>query len=189
MGMLVTTRPLSMPNIRPYETIVKEYEKRFAKGRPRAGVLEKYRHLFPESYKHALSRIGPAEFAPDFIWPSTDDLTQENEHREAPACHLGQSWWLFATSGSGDGWLIGPSNEIAFLDHTKERRAKPIPMGISFEQWFQLADLMAQVESVTSADASLLDARFRLVPKFRKILHEQMDALAPGLSKRYPFSL
>jgi hypothetical protein len=146
----------------------------------------------PSEYIRVRQTIGCGEIAADFQWPTSADLEAENRGRPFLRSD-GSTWWLFATTGSGDAWLIrhaaDPKNQIAFLDHDKEAAAQAEPLKISFLQWLVLADLMAQLELATSRDRSLLDATFRLTRVARDAVRSQLDKVSPGLADRYPLNL
>lgn len=131
------------------------------------------------------------EIAPDFRLHPLPLLRAENQHRDCPACGLGRKWWLFATSGSGDGWLLRAGGaEVAFLDHAEESRAKPKSLGVGFEAWLRLAVLMHDVEQFADRNPSVLDPRsYRLVPEFSAEVRARMNELGPSLDVTYPFDL
>ena len=131
------------------------------------------------------------EIASDFCLPPLPSLRAENQHRDCPACGLGRTWWLFATSGSGDGWLLRAGGaEVAFLDHAEESRAKPKSLGIGFEAWLRLAALMHDVDQFTDRDPSVLDPQtYQLVPDFSAEVRARMNELDASLDVTYPFDL
>lgn len=131
------------------------------------------------------------EIAPDFCLPSLGALRLENEHRDCPECELGKVWWLFATAGNGDGWLLRKGGaEVAFLDHSDESGAKPRSLDIAFDDWVRLAVLMHDVERLVALNPNLLDRkRYRLLPDFGAEVRARMSELNPSLGVKFPFDI
>lgn len=124
--------------------------------------------------------IPTTEIAGDFVLLDHLGAAEETWERDAPLANLGQDWWVFACSGSGDAWLLSRDQQqtVAFLDHAAGPDALPQPLGIDAGQWLQLADLMAQLEAAQ-------DQGLELAPQALAL----MEQLAPGLSAHYPYTL
>lgn len=120
------------------------------------------------------------EIAGDFVLLDHLGAAEETWGRDAPLANLGQDWWVFACSGTGDAWLLSRDQQqtVAFLDHAAGPDARPQLLGIDAGQWLQLADLMAQLEAAQ-------DQGLELAPQALAL----MEQLAPGLSAHYPYSL
>ena len=120
------------------------------------------------------------EIAGDFVLLDHLGAAEETWGRDAPLANLGQDWWVFACSGTGDAWLLSRDQQqtVAFLDHAAGPDALPQPLGIDAGQWLQLADLMAQLEAEQ-------DQGLELAPQALAL----MEQLAPGLSAHYPYTL
>lgn len=120
------------------------------------------------------------EIAGDFVLLDHLGAAEETWGRDAPLANLGQDWWVFACSGTGDAWLLSRDQQqtVAFLDHAAGPDALPQLLGIDAGQWLQLADLMAQLEA--AQDQGLEPAPQALA---------LMEQLATGLSAHYPYSL
>lgn len=120
------------------------------------------------------------EIAGDFVLLDHLGAAEETWGRDAPLANLGQDWWVFACSGTGDAWLLSRDQQqtVAFLDHAAGPDALPQLLGIDAGQWLQLADLMAQLEAAQ-------DQGLELAPQALAL----MEQLAPGLSAHYPYSL
>lgn len=127
------------------------------------------------SQDHSLPFI---EIAGDFAFLDSLSAKNETEGRDAPLPGLGKDWWVFATSGTGDAWLISTGNDqrVAFLDHDSGLDATPQTLGINFSQWLQLADIIRQFESADDPDL---------------IAHaeQSIEQVSSGLSLLYPYSL
>ncbi len=126
---------------------------------------------------HGLPRT---EIAGDFVLLDHLEAAEETWGRDAPLANLGQDWWVFACSGTGDAWLLSRDQQqtVAFLDHAAGPDALPRLLGIDAGQWLQLADLMAQLEAAQ-------DQGLALAPQARVL----MAQLAPGLPTCYPYTL
>ncbi|WP_152982566.1 hypothetical protein [Stenotrophomonas humi] len=116
--------------------------------------------------------------AGDFILLDSRGAAAETRGRDAPLARLGTHWWVFATSGTGDAWLMSlvDGSSIAFLDHDAGPDAVPQPMQLDFAQWLQLADLLDQWEQCEPPPA----------PAHIQALLETISA---GLAARYPYAL
>lgn len=190
-------RELPALSIRRYGAIVSELASRkLGAGRTRRGqrrVVQAPPAFVGADYTQALNRVGDAEFAADFRFRTLEQARHENELRDCPKCGLGTKWWAFATSGSGDAWLLSGTRDgrsrVAFLDHDEESSATPRAMGIHLEQWFQLADLIGQVERAEDLDRTLTDSRHRTIPAFAKLLRARMNELSRGLVRKYPYAI
>ncbi|MFL9671343.1 hypothetical protein WIX39_030710 [Variovorax sp. AB1(2024)] len=137
----------------------------------------------PAGFLSLVDEIGGQEIAGDFMLLNLAQLLRETADRDHPLIALGTQWWVFGTSGTGDAWLLGPTehgDQVAFLDHDQGTDALSIEMFLDFNQWLQLADLMAQVEHVEQCASGLANVE--------KITRE-MNRLSEGLSQRYPYSL
>ena len=97
-----------------------------------------------------------------------------------PLAQLGQNWWIFAASGTGDAWLMSLDGQqrIGFLDHDQGAEAVAQPMALNFGQWLQLADLMGQWEAM---DDDLDDEAVAQLSRL-------MEQISHGLSRRYPYA-
>ncbi|NJC44495.1 hypothetical protein [Xanthomonas arboricola] len=127
------------------------------------------------SQDHSLPFI---EIAGDFAFLDSLSAKNETESRDAPLAGLGEDWWVFATSGTGDAWLISTGNDqrVAFLDHDSGLDATPQNLGINFGQWLQLADIIRQFESADD-------------PNLIAHAEQSIEQVSSGLSLLYPYSL
>lgn len=179
------------PTVRRFDVIVRELPRRVRPGKQLETLTKRLRGRVTADYLSVLRRLGRMhEFAVDFRFLGPRDLVPENSLRECPKVGLGEKWWLFATSGAGDGWLLRCSMEaaeVAFLDHNRESKAEPELLGIEFNQWIQLADLMRQVERAEASSEAVLDAQFRLRPAARRLVKGALAAISPSLPTRYPY--
>lgn len=59
------------------------------------------------------------EISGDCVFLNAAQARSETQGRDAPLVKLGQDWWVFAASGTGDAWLMSLDGQqrIAFLDH------------------------------------------------------------------------
>jgi len=178
------------PTVRDFKAIVRELPRNPKPSKQRDALARCLRGRVPGDYLSLLKRLGRNhEFAADFRFLGARDLGPENSLRECPKVGLGVRWWVFATTGTGDGWLVRCSTqsaEIAFLDHDQEFQAEAKPLGIDFKKWVQLADLMRQVERAEDADERLLDASFDLEPFARRKVQSAMATISRSLVDRYP---
>ena len=117
------------------------------------------------------------EISGDCSLLNAQQARSETQGRDVPLVRLGQDWWVFASSGTGDAWLMSLDRQqtIAFLDHDNGPDAQAEAMDIDFGQWLQLADLMQQWEQLDDESLSAT-------------LSDCMEQIAPGLSQRYPYS-
>lgn len=132
----------------------------------------------------------PLRLAADFVFLDRVSVMDENARLPVPTA----GWWVFGRSGSGDLWLLkaraqDQQSEVAFLDHDKESRARVRPLKISLSEWFQLADLIRQVEDAIDRDPSIEGRDHRLKPPLRRQVQSEMERISPGLSKRFPYTL
>jgi hypothetical protein len=137
----------------------------------------------PAGFLSRLDDIGGQEIAGDFMLLDVAQLLRETAGRDHPPIALGTAWWVFATSGTGDAWLLRRTergSQVAFLDHDRGTDALPAEMGIDFDQWLQLADLMAQVELTDHGGSE---------PANVDEISWEMNRLSEGLPQRYPYSL
>jgi hypothetical protein len=137
----------------------------------------------PAGFFSRLDDIGGQEIAGDFMLLNLAQLLRETAGRDHPLIALGTAWWVFATSGTGDAWLLRRTergSQVAFLDHDRGTDALPAEMGIDFDQWLQLADLMAQVELTDHGGSE---------PANVDEITREMNRLSEGLPQRYPYSL
>lgn len=137
----------------------------------------------PAGFLSRVGDIGGQEIAGDFTLLSLAQLLRETAGRDHPRIALGTAWWVFATSGTGDAWLLRRTehgSQVAFLDHDRGTDALPAEMGIDFDQWLQLADLMAQVELTADGGSG---------PANVDDIAREMNRLSEGLPQRYPYSL
>ena len=195
--MVSKARELAELSVRPYGVVLSELASR----KPRAGRMRPGRRrgvrappaCVGADYLDVLSRVGDVEIAADFRFCTLEQAWQANELRDCPKCGLGTKWWAFATSGNGDAWLLSAAREgrsrVAFLDHDEESSATPRAMGIHLEQWFQLADLISQVERAEDLDRTLTDSRHRTIPALARVLRARMNAISRGLAQKYPYAL
>lgn len=116
------------------------------------------------------------EIAGDFVFLDARSAKNETEGRDAPLAALGKDWRVFATSGTGDAWLLstGGDQRIAFLDHDSGAEATPQDLMINFDQWLQLADVIRQLESADDP-ALIADAE------------KLLEQISSGLCRRYPY--
>ena len=122
------------------------------------------------------------EISGDCVFLDARQALSELRGRDAPLAQLGQNWWIFAASGTGDAWLMSLDGlqGIGFLDHAAGPDAVVQPMALDFGQWLQLADLMRQWETL----ADKLDEEALAAP-----LNALMEQISPGLSQRYPYAI
>lgn len=122
------------------------------------------------------------EISGDCVFLDARQALSELRGRDAPLAQLGQNWWIFAASGTGDAWLMSLDGQqgIGFLDHAAGPDAVVQPMALDFGQWLQLADLMRQWETL----ADELDEEAPAAP-----LNALMEQISPGLSQRYPYAI
>ncbi|MDR2299276.1 MAG: hypothetical protein LBE30_13170 [Comamonas sp.] len=120
------------------------------------------------------------EISGDCVFLDARQALSELQGRDVPLAQLGQSWWVFAASGTGDAWLMSLDGQqrIGFLDHDDGQDAIVQPMALDFGQWLQLADLMRQWETL----ADELDEEALAAP-----LNALLEQISPGLSQRYPY--
>lgn len=156
---------------------------RFEKKRRRKLDVAKLQKLgFSKSASEVLARIGAQEIAPDFIVPKMDGLVANN----TLVPFLPTGWICFAQSGSGDLWAIRREapEDVAFVDHDQESRAKARPLGITLTQWVELAWFMRERDRSDEEDETPA-AKKKRAQEARKFL----DSLAKGLSRKYPYRL
>lgn len=154
-----------------------------AKSRKKALNVAKLRKLgFSESATEILARVGAQEIAGDFIVPNTEGFIGSN----TLIPFLPAGWLCFAQSGSGDVWVISRQDpeEVAFVDHDQESRAKARPLGITLPQWVELAWFMREFDNQDDEDETPT-AKKKRVRGARKFL----ESLAKGLSRKYPYRL
>lgn len=176
---LVDRNDLSEGEVLQAHEILVSLEKR--RGR-KLNVAKLQKLGFSESCTEILSRVGAQEIASDFIVPSMDRLVASN----TLVPFLPAGWICFAQSGSGDLWAIrreGPE-EVAFVDHDQESRAKARPLGITLVQWVELAWFMREFDNQDDEDETPTIKKKR-IQGARKFL----ESLARGLSKKYPYRL
>jgi len=168
--------------LRPVEKIVPELSERT--GKKAAAVSSKAREAFvlqlPPDFLALVDDIGGQEIAGDFLLLDLPQVLRETADRDHPLIELGKTWWVFATAGTGDAWLLRRTesgSQVAFLDHDQGCDAQPIEMDINFAQWLQLADLMAQVELGISGSVNVED------------IARELALLSDGLPARYPYRL
>jgi len=167
--------------LRPVEKIVAELSERRGKTAVVSGkAREALGPDLPPDFLALVDDIGGQEIAGDFMLLDLSHLLRETANRDHPLIELGKTWWVFATAGTGDAWLLRRTesgSQVAFLDHDQGCGAQPIEMGINFAQWLQLADLMAQVELGISDSVSADD------------IARELTRLSDGLPARYPYRL
>ena len=137
--------------------------------------------LFGSAHVPALTpdhRWPTLEISGDCVFLDARQARSETQGRDAPLARLGQDWWVFASSGTGDAWLLSLDGQqrVAFLDHDQGPDDAPQAMALSFAQWLQMADLMRQWELL---DDDTLSA---LMPAL-------LDQINPGFSSLYPYSI
>lgn len=122
------------------------------------------------------------EISGDCVFLDARQALSELRGRDAPLAQLGQNWWIFAASGTGDAWLMSLDGlqGIGFLDHAAGPDAVVQPMALDFGQWLQLANLIRQWETL----ADELDEEALAAP-----LNALMEQISPGLSQRYPYAI
>ena len=94
---------------------------------------------------------------------------------------LSDSYLALADDGQGDLWMLRLADGmIAFFDHGKE---EPImPLNIDFQQFLQLADLIAQWEQFLNTNPEDAAAQ-------ETVLWAEMKKIEPRLLETYPFRL
>ena len=131
------------------------------------------------------SPLPSRELAGDFVLLNAHAAARENAGRDLPLLRLGQAWWLFATSGTGDAWAVSlhapqdvggciAPERIGFVDHDAGPDAQVQVLPIDFGQWLQLALLMADCEAQEPSAAEV---------------RQRLNALTPGLADVYPYEL
>ena len=112
------------------------------------------------------------EISGDCVFLNAQQASSETQGRDAPRAQLGQKWWVFAVSGTGDAWLMSLDGQqhIGFLDHDDG------PDAVATGQWLQLADLQRQWEALDDE-------------AFSALLTSLMEQISPGLGLRYPYGL
>lgn len=95
---------------------------------------------------------------------------------------LVHSYLALADDGQGDLWMLRLADGMmVFFDHGKTE--EPItPLGINFQQFLQLADLIAQWEQFLNANPDHAAAQ-------EPALWAEMKKIEPKLPKTYPFRL
>lgn len=118
------------------------------------------------------------EIACDYILQNLEDANESNYDSFFEESH--DTWWIFAVTGLGDSWAmrIDNNNEVAFIDHEQESKAKPYSLSINFKQWLQLADLNRQFEELNGYGT----------PLYKEFI-KKLDSISKGLSKIYPYSV
>lgn len=137
---------------------------------------------FPKHYLDLVSRVGVQQIASDFVLPATMHIIVENL-RVGPRV---EDWLVFAVSASGDGWLMRkrPEDErVAFLPLDATSTDTPNPIGITLDQWFELAFYMRGYEAA-SFSASEPDKR-----KLKAKAKAFFQTLSPHLFQNYPYAL
>ena len=125
------------------------------------------------------------EISGDCVFLNAQQARNETLGRDAPLAGLGRDWWVFASSGTGDAWLISMdeslnnAQQIAFLDHDLGADAMAQLMGLSFGQWLQMADLMHQWEACDDEEQASQLAE----------VSSLLDQISTGLSQRFPYAL
>ena len=131
--------------------------------------------LFGAPILHSCNQdtAGRREISGDCVFLDARQALSELRGRDAPLAQLGQNWWIFAASGTGDAWLMSLDGlqGIGFLDHAAGPDAVVQPMALDFGQWLQLADLMRQWETL----ADELDEEAPAAP-----LNALMEQISPG---------
>jgi hypothetical protein len=137
---------------------------------------------FPQHYLDVAREVGVQTIASDFVLPPTMHIIVENL-RVGPRV---EDWLVFAVSASGDGWLMSKragDDRVAFLALDATSTEPPLPLGITLDQWFELALFMRDYEAKSMA-ASEPDKR-----KLKQKAKAFFQALSPHLFQNYPYAL
>ncbi len=137
---------------------------------------------FPKHYLDLAAELGVQRIASDFVLPATMHIIVENL-RVGPRV---EDWLVFAVSASGDGWLLpkrAGDDRVAFLALDAVSTDPPIPLGITLDQWFELALYMRDYDAATFS-ASEPDKR-----KLKAKAKAFFQTLSPHLFQNYPYAL
>lgn len=122
-----------------------------------------------------LKKLVGVEVSYDYIFESDDGkylYRQRNDLHD----------FVLIASANGDEWLLSTIDEkVYFFDHNDWENAHPKPMGIDFDQFVILADLMRQYDRFCDEG---YDSQ-AIIPQ----LKSEMNSLSPNLSEKYPFNL
>jgi len=170
--------------VRTVEEILREVP--VARGKGATGAV-----ALPADFIARGAKLKSYQFAEDYRFYSLKDARTKFAKREHPKAGLFVKHLPFAETGQGDIWCIRAASarsSVSFLDHGEAVRALPQDLRISFDQWLQLADLAAQVDRASVEDPTLMDAKYRLKPRWKKLVQHELEKIAHGLSKRVPIA-
>ncbi|BAP31113.1 uncharacterized protein CHSO_2076 [Chryseobacterium sp. StRB126] len=129
---------------------------------------------FPERYKKLVSLIKTTEIASEAILYNVVEAVNENKEFVLP------DYWCFAGNGQGDRWFLDKNGHVFFYDHDYDEKLEP--MNISLEQWLQMAFVIQQLDLY-------FDEHDDISAPVRQKFYEALDAIHPGLSEVYPFTV
>lgn len=127
---------------------------------------------FPTSYRLLVCHIRTVILAADCILYSAVEATNESK-----AFHT-DDYWCFGGSGQGDRWLLDVEGMVYFYDHDYDEGFQP--MGISFEQWVEMAFLLKQWEDCLDSGVEAIELELEMF--------ELLNSIHPDLSESYPYS-
>jgi hypothetical protein len=164
-----------MVSVRTPEEIVR--------GLPRSGGRLSKAVAMPADFAERGAKLRTYAFAGDYRFFSQKDMRGRCANVQYPRAGLFVEHIPFAESGQGDTWCVRARSDrslVTFLDHDDEVDAVPYDVKI---------DLAGQVETAIANDRALLDARLGLKPHPRKLLHQALERISRGLSKRLPIRI
>ncbi|MBP2616311.1 SMI1/KNR4 family protein [Chryseobacterium jejuense] len=129
---------------------------------------------FPERYKKLVTLIKTTEISSEAILYNAVEAENENKEFILP------DYWCFAGNGQGDRWFLDRNGDAFFYDHDYDEKLEP--MNISFEQWLQMAFIVQQLDLY-------LDEHNEVSEPVRQKFYKALNAIHPGLSKVYPFTV
>lgn len=146
--------------------------------------VEELRSLgFPAHYLALVAEVGVQEIAPDYMMPTSMHVAVENLRN---AKRL-DGWLVFGVSASGDMWLLDKNpgrDRVAFLPQEPESGEKPLDLGITVDQWFELALFMRSHEAAKAKARSESEKR-TLKARAKKFI----EAMSQRLAENYPYLL
>lgn len=129
---------------------------------------------FPERYKKLVTLIKTKEMASEAILYNAVEAVNENKEFVLP------DYWCFAGNGQGDRWFLNKNGAVFFYNHDYDETLQP--MNISFEQWLQMVFVIQQLDLYFEEHDDISEP-------VRQKFFEALDAIHPGLSEIYPFTV
>lgn len=127
----------------------------------------------------------------DHAFLSYEKAEKYNKEYHEDFSEFKESHWIFAETGGGDFWIIDLHERqspptVFFYDHDVEdfSSANMLNVSINLVEWFELADLIAQLQN-----EGFYDKDFRLKEPWKQKAIEEIEMIKKGLSKKYPFEL